>query len=53
MQCLQASQGKKTANSGWTAFLFNESILHLKDIIQSGDLGEILHLEAHHRNLVP
>ncbi|MAK28649.1 MAG: hypothetical protein CMI22_09875 [Opitutae bacterium] len=34
-------------------FLFNESILHLKDIIQSGDLGEILHLEAHRSNLGP
>lgn len=34
-------------------FLFNSSILALKKIIQSGELGEILHLEAHRTNLGP
>jgi len=34
-------------------FLFNESVLALKRIIQSGELGEILHLEAHRTNLGP
>lgn len=34
-------------------FLFNASILHLKEIICSGDLGQILHLEAHRTNLGP
>ena len=33
-------------------FLFNASIIALKKIIQSGELGEILHLEAHRTNLV-
>jgi predicted dehydrogenase len=34
-------------------FLFNSSVLALKRIIQSGELGEILHLEAHRTNLGP
>jgi predicted dehydrogenase len=34
-------------------FLFNSSIIALKKIIQSGELGEILHLEAHRTNLGP
>ena len=34
-------------------FLFNASVLALKRIIQSGELGEILHLEAHRTNLGP
>jgi predicted dehydrogenase len=34
-------------------FLFNASIVALKNIIQSGELGEILHLEAHRTNLGP
>ena len=34
-------------------FLFNSSILALKEIINSGDLGEILHIEAHRTNLGP
>ena len=34
-------------------FLFNSSIITLKKIIQSGELGDILHLEAHRTNLGP
>jgi len=34
-------------------FLFNSSILELKKIIDSGELGEIQHLEAHRTNLGP
>ena len=34
-------------------FLFNASIIALKKIIQSGDLGEVLHLEGHRTNLGP
>tara|TARA_B100000401_G_C52738702_1_gene687167 strand:+ start:171 stop:1211 length:1041 start_codon:yes stop_codon:yes gene_type:complete len=34
-------------------FLFNASILALKEIIKSGELGEIRHLEAHRTNLGP
>ena len=34
-------------------FLFNSSILALKEIIASGSLGEILHIEAHRTNLGP
>jgi predicted dehydrogenase len=34
-------------------FLFNSSILELKKIIGSGELGEIQHLEAHRTNLGP
>jgi len=34
-------------------FLFNASVVALKKIIQSGDLGEVLHLEAHRTNLGP
>lgn len=34
-------------------FLFNSSILTLKKIITSGELGDILHLEAHRTNLGP
>ena len=34
-------------------FLFNSSVLALKRIIQSGELGQILHLEAHRTNLGP
>ena len=34
-------------------FLFNASVLALKKIIDSGELGEILHLEAHRTNLGP
>ena len=34
-------------------FLFNASIIYLKKIIQSGELGEILHLEARRTNLGP
>lgn len=34
-------------------FLFNASILALKNIIDSGDLGTIMHLEAHRTNLGP
>lgn len=34
-------------------FLFNASILALKEIINSGELGEVLHLEAHRTNLGP
>lgn len=34
-------------------FLFNASILALKEIIHSGELGEVLHLEAHRTNLGP
>ncbi|MBH45163.1 MAG: hypothetical protein CMC93_00925 [Flavobacteriaceae bacterium] len=34
-------------------FLFNASILALKQIIDSGKVGEILHIEAHRTNLGP
>ena len=34
-------------------FLFNASILALKDIIKSSEIGEILHIEAHRTNLGP
>ena len=34
-------------------FLFNASILALKKIIVSGELGKILHIEAHRTNLGP
>jgi predicted dehydrogenase len=34
-------------------FLFNSSILELKKIIDSGELGAIQHLEAHRTNLGP
>jgi predicted dehydrogenase len=34
-------------------FLFNASIVALKNIINSGELGEVLHLEAHRTNLGP
>lgn len=34
-------------------FLFNASILALKKIIISGELGKLLHLEAHRTNLGP
>ena len=34
-------------------FLFNASVIALKKIIQSGELGQVLHLEAHRTNLGP
>ena len=34
-------------------FLFNNSILSLKEIIQNGDIGDILHLNATRTNLGP
>lgn len=34
-------------------FLFNSSIIELKNIIKKGELGEILHIEAHRTNLGP
>ena len=34
-------------------FLFNSSIIALKEIITSGSLGKILHIEAHRTNLGP
>jgi predicted dehydrogenase len=34
-------------------FLFNASVIALKKIIQSGELGKVLHLEAHRTNLGP
>jgi len=34
-------------------FLFNASILALKKVLDSGDLGKIMHLEAHRTNLGP
>ena len=34
-------------------FLFNASVIGLKKIIQSGELGDLLHLEAHRTNLGP
>ena len=34
-------------------FLFNNSILSLKEIIQTGDIGDILHLNATRTNLGP
>ena len=34
-------------------FLFNASVIALKKIIESGELGDLLHLEAHRTNLGP
>ena len=34
-------------------FLFNASIIALKEIIDSGELGKIMHMEAHRTNLGP
>ena len=34
-------------------FLFNASVIALKEIIKSGELGQVLHLEAHRTNLGP
>ena len=34
-------------------FLFNSSIIALKNFIQNGELGDILHIEAHRTNLGP
>ena len=34
-------------------FLFNASILALKEILKSGEIGEVLHIEAHRTNLGP
>lgn len=34
-------------------FLFNSSIVALKNIIEKGELGKILHIEAHRTNLGP
>ena len=34
-------------------FLFNASILALKKILNSGEIGEVLHIEAHRTNLGP
>ena len=34
-------------------FLFNASILALKDILNGGEIGEVLHIEAHRTNLGP
>jgi len=34
-------------------FLFNASIIALKKIIKSGELGKVLHIEAHRTNLGP
>jgi predicted dehydrogenase len=34
-------------------FLFNETIIALKKIIENGELGKILHLESHRTNLGP
>lgn len=50
--CKLAADKKKHILVGHV-FLFNASILALKKIIQSGELGEILHLEAHRTNLGP
>ena len=34
-------------------FLFNETIIAHKKIIENGELGKILHLESHRTNLGP
>lgn len=34
-------------------FLFNASVIALRKIIQSGEVGQVLHLEAHRTNLGP
>ena len=34
-------------------FLFNTSVIALKKIIKSGELGKVLHIEAHRTNLGP
>jgi len=34
-------------------FLFNASVIALKKIIKSGELGKVLHIEAHRTNLGP
>ena len=50
--CLLAKAKKLNIMVGHV-FLFNASILALKKIIQSNELGEVLHLEAHRTNLGP
>ena len=34
-------------------FLFNSSVIELKKIVNSGELGDLLHIEAHRTNLGP
>ena len=50
--CKMAAQKKLIIVVGHV-FFFNSSILALKEIIASGSLGEILHIEAHRTNLGP
>ena len=49
----QLAKDKKLIIVVGHVFLFNASVLALKKIIQSGELGEVLHLEAHRTNLGP
>lgn len=47
------AENKKLSIMVGHVFLFNSSILALKKIIDSGELGEIQHIEAHRTNLGP
>ena len=49
----QLAKDKKLIIVVGHVFLFNASVVALKKIIQSGELGEVLHLEAHRTNLGP
>ena len=49
----QLAKDKKLIIVVGHVFLFNTSVVALKKIIQSGELGEVLHLEAHRTNLGP
>lgn len=49
----QLAKDKKLIIVVGHVFLFNASVIALKKIIQSDELGEVLHLEAHRTNLGP
>jgi len=49
----EIAEAKKLSIMVGHVFLFNSSILELKKIIDSGELGEIQHIEAHRTNLGP
>lgn len=50
---VQLAAKKKLSIVVGHVFLFNSSITALRNIINNGELGEILHLEAHRTNLGP
>ena len=49
----QLAKDKKLIIIVGHVFLFNASVIELKKIIQSGELGQVLHIEAHRTNLGP